>query len=180
MDIYIVSKNLAGNISQEVLYKFKNKNITNKNKLIEHCFAYYMLNQILHTKYNINNYTLEFIGNKPYLANREKYISISHSHEYIAICISDCDCGIDIELNKDRNYERIAKHMNFSCKNLQEFYEQWTKYEAVYKLNKQPESFKTYNIDNYTITAVSSNINEIFNICIKNWINFSKAAEWFH
>ena len=175
MDIYVANIKYAGNVQLEELYKFKNKDISNGNKLIEHCFAYYLLDMILKSKYGIKEYSLEFINKKPYLKSKNKYFSISHCKEYIAICISDFDCGIDIEPIKQRDYEKISKRMNFNSSSLYEFYIEWTKYEAAFKMSKDIKSIKYYNIEDCVLTAVSSGIEEEFNIYIKNKTDFSKS-----
>ena len=38
---------------------------------------------------------------------------------------------------------------------LEDFYVEWTKYEAEYKLNRSSKSFKNTKIDEYILTAVS-------------------------
>ena len=65
--------------------------------------------------------------------------------------------------------------MKFNAKTLEDFYFEWTKYEAVYKLGEKPKSFKHTKFYDYVICAVSANVQENFEIYIQNKENFSKA-----
>jgi phosphopantetheinyl transferase len=168
MEIYIIKTSEVNNVPETLLKNFQKKNITNKKRWLEHCFSYLMLDRILSNVYNIKNTEIEFINSKPHLINKEKCFSISHSNEYIAIAVSDFNCGIDIEKNRPRDYINIAERMGFNCNSLQSFYTDWTYFEAEYKLAEQVKSYKTYVIENYTLTAVSINNNEVFEIYIQN------------
>jgi phosphopantetheinyl transferase len=123
-----------------------------------------MLDKILKDVYKINDTEIIYENNKPVLKNGLKKISVSHSGEFIALAFSDYDCGIDIEKNKERNYEKIAKRMKFNCKNKIEFYQEWTKFEAEYKLNTTPKSLKFCKVDDYILCVVSIKDNEEFNL----------------
>ena len=56
--------------------------------------------------------------------------------------------------------------MNFNVKSLEDFYYEWTKYEAEYKLSEKYNSIKNYKIDEYFLTAVSKNKDEEYNLFI--------------
>ncbi len=173
MDIFIINKSNVNNIKHDLLKQFQFKDITNEEKLKEHCFAYLMLDRILKEFYKTDNRAIEFVNKKPYLKNREKFFSISHSEEFLAIGFSDNECGIDIEKIKDRNFLSIAKRMKFDCNTLEEFYKAWTKYEAEYKLGEKSKSIKQIILEGYAITALSNNIKEDFIIYIQNGETFS-------
>ena len=111
---------------------------------------------------------IEFKNKKPYLKNRRKYFSISHSNEYIALCFSDFDCGVDVERIKERDYKSIAERMHFDSNSLEEFYFDWTKYEAVYKLGCEFKSYKNFQFEDYVVTTVSANSDEEFQIYIQS------------
>ena len=164
MKIHVVTINNARKIKKEVLLNFQKKEISDENKLFEHCFAYYSLDKILSDIYKIENYEVEFINKKPYLKSRTKYFSISHSEEYLVIAISDFECGIDIEKIKKRDFVAISKRMKFSCDKLEDFYKEWTKFEARYKLGKDVQAFYAQKLENYIMTAVSENTDEKFEI----------------
>ena len=174
MDIFITNVSDADNINQEVLKSFQKKKISNLQVRKTHCYAYFMVDKILNDVYKLENREIEFVNNKPYLKNREKYISITHSNDVISIAFSDFDCGIDIEIIKNRNYQEISDRMKFDCRTLEEFYEQWTLYEATYKLAGPVKNKYIYKYGNYCLCAVSSNIQEQFEIYIQNSKNFSK------
>lgn len=172
MDIFIIKISDADNIKPELLEEFRHKDFKDLKKQKEHCFSYLMADRILKGVYNIENRELDFLNGKPYLKTRKKYLSISHSCEYLVIAFSDNNCGVDIEKIKNRNYVSISKRMNFNADNLEDFYKEWTKYEAEYKLGEEAKSIMQTDYDDYMITAVSSNIQEKFDIYIQNGEEF--------
>lgn len=173
MDIFIIKKFDYKNIEKNILITYQHKEFSNENKLREHCLAYFMLDKILKDKFRIENRELEFINNKPYLISGNLFFSISHSFDYIVIGISENECGIDIEIIKERDYQSISKRMNFVSNSLEEFYKNWTKFEAEYKLGNLSKSFVQQEYKNYMITAVSNNTKENFRFFIQNGKNFS-------
>ena len=58
--------------------------------------------------------------------------------------------------------------MGFKCNTLEEFYNEWTRFEAEYKLGKPAQKFKKFHFDEYIITAASVNIQEEFEIYIQS------------
>lgn len=164
MDIFIINTETAQNIPRELLLQYKQKEIHNEKKLIQHCLSYLMVDKILKEVYNVENRAIEYKNKKPQLKTGEKHFSISHSENLIAIGFSDFNCGIDIEHNKDRDFKSIAKRMNFPCPTLEEFYRKWTTFEAHYKLKDIANSAETFQLENYTITALSTNKGEDFNL----------------
>ncbi len=136
-----------------------------------------MLDRILKDVYKITEYELVFINKKPYLKNREKYISLSHSEDYAAICFSDNECGIDIEKMTERNFKKISERKNFVAETAEDFYKNWTLYEAEYKLACEAKSHKHIQFKDYMLTAVSDNINEEFIIYIQVLEDISKSQK---
>lgn len=166
MEIFLIKTDSINKIPDDILYKFKHKKITVEKKLKIHCLAYLMTDKILAEVYNITNRNLIFTRGKPCLKTGEKYFSLSHSGNYIAICFSDYNCGIDIEKIKPRNYQTISNRMGFKSNTLDEFYENWTSFEAEYKLGKSITA-KTYyplQFEDYMLTAVSENKKEKFQL----------------
>ncbi len=175
MDIFLIDVNCAKNIEPSLLKNFQHKDFSNEAKKFTHSLSYLMTDRILKEFYKIKDRELEFIDNKPFLKNKQKYFSISHSGKYIALGFSDAVCGIDIEKITERDFISIAKRMNFKSKTLEEFYQDWTKYEAEYKLGKEYNSLRNYTIDGYELCAVSESESENFQIYIQNGDNFSNA-----
>ena len=58
--------------------------------------------------------------------------------------------------------------MGFKCDTLEDFYNEWTKYEAEYKLGKPAQKFKKIKLDDYVLTVSSVNIQEEFEIYIQS------------
>ena len=164
MDIFIIDTKKSDNLEPELLKKFCYKNFANKNREKIHCFSYLMLDKILKEVYEIEGDTILFDDKKPKLRTEKKYFSISHSNEYIAIAFSDFECGIDIEEVKQRDYKKISARMNFDSRSLEDFYSDWTKFEAEYKLDSEPKSMYNFHIPKYAVTAVSTNKNEHFDV----------------
>lgn len=159
MEIFLFKISDYDDLSQEFLNQYKKREISDLQRLRVHTLAYYLLDETLRKNFSIRNAEVEFVHKKPFLKSREKFFSISHSNDYIAIVISDYNCGIDIEYKKERtNYQKIAERMRFKpCISLDEFYKEWTLYEATYKLNEEVKSVKQFDIELYSITTVSSN-----------------------
>ena len=164
MDIYIIKVIAADEVHKELLKQFQKKNISEANAWNRHCLSYLMLDRILREVYFIQDREIVFENKKPKLKNGKKQFSISHSKDFIVIVFSDSNCGVDIEINKQRDFRKIAEKMGFSAKTIDEFYHQWTKYEAEYKLGTKTASQKTFQYENYTITAVSENPDEEYEI----------------
>ena len=174
MDIFIINTNNADKIPDNMLKQFEHKSISHEQKRKEHCLSYLMLDRILKEVYHISisDRKPEFKNGKPFLKNKNKCFSLSHSKDYIVAAFSDYNCGIDIELIKERPYIKIAKRMNFQCNTLEEFYQAWTLFEAKYKLNDKDQSRYQFIYENYAISAVSSNIQEKFEIYVQNGEKF--------
>lgn len=168
MDIFVIEIIDADSVHQQLLLEFKKKEISDPKKLNEHCLSYLMVDRILREFYKIEEREIIFDGKKPILSSGAKHFSISHSGEFIALAFSDFPCGIDIEQNTPRDYEKIAARMKFSSRNADEFYQDWTFFEAKYKLGTTPAASKTFRLDNYTLTALSSNPSENFELYIQN------------
>lgn len=168
MDIFVIEIIDADSVHQKLLLEFKKKEISNPKKLNQHCLSYLMVDRILREFYKIDDREVTFEGNKPKLKSGAKRFSISHSGDYIALAFSDFDCGIDIEKNKPRDFKEIAKRMKFACNTLEEFYSEWTFFEAKYKLGSTPSAAKTYRLGDYTLTAVNENEKENFEIYIQS------------
>ena len=175
MDIFVFNKTDYNHISDDLLKEFEHKKFSNMQKWKEHCLSYLMLDRILKEVYKISNRDIVFINKKPYLKNKAKIFSLSHSGNFIAIAFSDSECGIDIEQIKNRPFEDIANRMKLKCQTLEDFYYEWTKYEAEYKLNNRSENYKQFLIEDYAITAVSCNPQESFDIFIQNKEIFPNA-----
>lgn len=163
MDIFIFNINDYTSIEKNILTKYKKKEIKNEKTKFTHCLSYFLLEKMLKENYNINTPEITFVNKKPILKTKEKHFSISHSKEYITIAFSDNNCGVDIEQIKPRDYEKIAEKMDFKVNSLIDFYEKWTEYEAIYKLNSIKKSIKKYKFKNYMLTCVSENPNEEYN-----------------
>ena len=168
MDIFLIDASKYNEIDFSLLENFGYKVFTGKTKQYVHCLTYYLLDSILFNRYNIKNRKIIFKNKKPMLCNNEKNFSISHSHNYIAIAVSDYKCGIDIEKIINRDYIKISERMGFSSGTLIEFYQNWTLFEAKYKLASEIKKHFSNQIDGFMFSAVSENKDEVFNL-IENY-----------
>ena len=175
MDIFVIEVVDADNVHKELLKEFQKKEISDPVKWNQHCLSYLMVDRILREFYKIEDREVVFNGKKPFLKNRAKFFSISHSGNYIALAFSDYDCGIDIEQIKLRNFEEISNRLGFKCNTLEDFYNEWTKYEAEYKLGKKKKKFKKFHFEDYIITASSVNVSEEFEVYIQSGNVFPNA-----
>lgn len=109
--------------------------------------------------YNIENSELEIINNKPKFKHSDINFSISHSDCIAAVCFDYSKVGFDIEKIKERDIISISKRMNFKCEEntLEEFYKNWTLYEASYKLQDKVQScISQIFSDDYVLSVVSN------------------------
>jgi len=164
MDIFVINSEKANSVSADLLKEFEHKNFVNESQKKIHRFTYLMLDRILKEFYNISNRSIVFNENKPVLETNEKTFSLSHSGDYIVIAFSDCNCGVDIEKTKIRDYKKISERMGFNSASLKNFYYNWTKYEAEYKLGGKTESSYCFEIPEYVISCVSKNPEEKYEI----------------
>ncbi len=106
----------------------------NKPKL--HNAGRYIVEYMAKNIYNISNSELEIINKKPKFKFSDINFSISHSKNIAAVCFASSPVGFDIEKIQVRDFTLISKRMNFKTveNTLDEFYRNWTEYEATYKL----------------------------------------------
>ena len=166
MDIFIIEISNIEKVKPETLNKFQKKDFSNEEKRKIHCFSYLLVDKFLDEIYGIKSREIVFDEGKPVLIDGGKHFSISHSEDLIALAFSDTNCGVDIEKIKLREFKNIAERMKFEANTLGEFYEEWTKYEALYKLGKNVEygSIANFDLDDYALTAVSEDPCEEFEL----------------
>lgn len=164
MDIFVIKVNSEKNVEDDLLLQFLQRPISDEKTRKTHCFSYLMLDRILREVYQLQDRKIIFDNKKPMLDSKLKNFSITHSENYIVLAFSDSNCGVDIEKIKTRDYIKIAKRMHFDSKTEEEFYEDWTTFEAQYKLGEEIKSKKTFKLDDYYLTVVSNNMNEEFNL----------------
>ena len=164
MDIFIINSEKSREVSEDLLAQYTYKAFRNNSQKLMHQFSYLMLDRILKDFYKIENRAIVHSAGKPELVSNEKQISISHSGGFIALAFSDYECGIDIEKITKRDYKKISERMGFVSKSLKDFYCNWTKYEAEYKLKDKIESIYQFEIPEYVTTAVCKNANEKYEV----------------
>ena len=166
MEIFIVEINSAEKIKPETLKQFQKKEITDEEKWKSHCLSYLLVDKFLDEVYGIKSREIVFEDGKPILIDGGKHFSISHSKDLIALAFSDSNCGVDIEKIELREFKKIADRMKFEAVTLGEFYKEWTKYEAMYKLGKNINygSIACFDLENYALTAVSEDPCEEYEI----------------
>ena len=99
-----------------------------------------LLDKVAREYFNINNLayeklTLSKLSNgKPYIANSNLHVSLSHSGEYLAIALSPTIVGVDIQKKENIDYQKIAKRYGFNAKDINEFYQKFTLAESEAKI----------------------------------------------
>lgn len=124
-------------------------NLINDKKLI-HYYSWVKLKEIL-LIYNVDISTMDIQYNrngKPFI-DIPYYFNISHSKDLILIAISDSSCGADIEyVDEARNYKKLSKYIfKEEAKDIDTFYINWVRMEAVVKLNG--ESILNNNLNDF-------------------------------
>lgn len=89
-----------------------------------------------------------------------KYLSITHKDNFVIVAASNQPVGIDIEdASKERDFNLMAKFMNFQgAKNKDDFYREFTLYEAKYKLaiNETECVPRFFKLNRYMICILSN------------------------
>lgn len=124
--------NIPENIDKVDLSSISTKFVSEKRNL-EYSIGRLLVRYGAFEFFGVDDVKIDETFAKPRIVDDKFYFSISHSHDYVAVAFDNAEIGFDIEKIKDKNYEKIAQRMNFNCKNLKEFYQEWTKYEAIYK-----------------------------------------------
>ena len=176
MDIFVIELKSADNIETSLLEQYKKKEFSDGGKYKDHCFCYLMADRILKNFYGLKDAEVILSDKKPQIENSKKYLSISHSGEYAVIAFSDTQCGVDIEEMKNRDFVSISKRMGFSSATQEEFYFDWTKYEAEYKLAVSCKSEYSFRYENYAVTCLSENQNEEFQLYFQTGNVFPNLA----
>ena len=130
----------------------------------QHNAGLYIINYAAENIYNIENNETEVINKKPKYKYSNICFSVTHSDNIALVCFDKNHVGVDIEKIKPRDFQAVAKRMNFKLKEntLEEFYKEWTLYEAEIKLQESVRSSKTMKFkDNFILSIVSSSNNPI-------------------
>lgn len=134
-------------------------NFSGKNeKEKQHNAGRYIIEYAANHIYKIENPEIEIKNKKPGFKYSDINFSISHSNNIAAVCFDKYPLGLDIEFIKKRNYMAIVKRMKFKMQEntINEFYKNWTLYEAGIKLQNKVQSIKTQIfLDNYMLCLVS-------------------------
>ncbi|MBO4667461.1 MAG: 4'-phosphopantetheinyl transferase superfamily protein [Bacilli bacterium] len=147
------------------VYLIKNKD--NKRNWLSILFN--IIQRDFNLSYNQDDLSYNEYG-KPFINGSPLYFNVSHSSLLLAIAISTKDVGIDIEKVKERKHiDKIVnkaflepeKNVYHNNKDINYFYEIWTKKEAFVKLigtgivgyfNNVPEKYHFYvKTNKYTI-----------------------------
>ena len=70
------------------------------------------------------------------------FVSIAHSKNFVVVAFDTDPVGVDIEeLTERKNYQKIAKRMNFDTPaTSDDFFKSWTAFEADFKRGKSKEN----------------------------------------
>ncbi len=130
----------------------------------EHNAGRYIVEYVAKNIYKIENSETEVIYKKPKYKYSNICFSVTHSDNIALVCFDKNQVGVDIERIKPRDFQAVAKRMNFKLKEntLEEFYKEWTLYEAEIKLQESVRSSKTMKFnDNFILSIVSASENPI-------------------
>ncbi|MBQ9246733.1 hypothetical protein IJ182_10755 [bacterium] len=150
----------------DIFYVYIAENSSNPkiSHSLQHEIGRKIIEYVAKNLYKINNSEIEIINNKPQFKYSSKQFSISHSKNIVMVAFDDFPVGLDVEFIKPRDYNSLAKRMNFVLDedNINCFYKRWTQYEAEYKLGCKPFSIDSrLFIDTYMLSVCSSVKNNI-------------------
>ena len=103
---------------------------------------------------------------------KDAYLSLSHSGKYAVFAVSKNKVGIDIEkMVANRNFEKIALKKGFAAsKNADEFYRQWTAFEADFKCDAPKQTlfhtFRVYQDYMICLTALKAESIELVEVSV--------------
>jgi 4'-phosphopantetheinyl transferase len=151
--IWKVSESFEDLLAKVVL-KEKTQSRLNGMKSELHQRAFLCVRMLIQ-EIGINDYDLHYDEfGKPYLTDRNRYISITHSHNFAAIIISDETVGIDIELQREKIIRIADKFVDYEfdflqSKPINDYIKKltiiWGAKEAIFKIrNEKGISFKDH------------------------------------
>ncbi len=121
-----------------------------------------LIKRILADNFNVNAVIECDEKGKPFVANEDVFISISHSGDYVFCAASITPIGADIEEIKPINLKVAKKfatdeELIFIGDSAERFYEVWTAKEAYFKLKGEAAvNFKSFSIFDLKRSVISS------------------------
>lgn len=106
------------------------------------------------------------------IVSKKANLSLAHSGSYAVLVISSEKVGIDIEkMVANRNFEKIALKKGFAAsKNADEFYRQWTAFEADFKCDAPKQTlfhtFRVYQDYMICLTALKAESIELVEVSV--------------
>ena len=131
-----------------------------EKRRIEFGLGRFLLKYVLKTRFGVKNPQIILKNQKPALKNDEICFSLSHTKNIVLAAFDETPVGVDIEFMKERNFDLIYRYWKKSEKsvNKQEFYEQWTLYEAQIKLQQESKAnFNAEIFENFMLGICSAN-----------------------
>ena len=129
---------------------------SSQKRCIEHSLGRFLTKFVANKFYGIKNTEISVLNKKPQFINANLHFSISHSKNIVAVAFDENDIGLDFELIKDRNIAKLSNYLKKDFKNLVEFYQYWTSFEAQYK--SKPQNLTSLKFEDYMVSVSSSEI----------------------
>ena len=148
----------------DLFYTTCDKFAGNTSRERQHKAGRYIVEYVAKNIYKIENPELEVVNKKPKFKYSDLHFSISHCRNYVIVVFDKNPVGADIEKITKRDFEAISERMNFKLKEntLNEFYKEWTLFEARYKLQQEAKNTLTIDfMDEYKISVASNCATEI-------------------
>lgn len=146
------------------------KSVSSKS-LIKQKFALWaFFRKICKSKYNFDpdkDFVYKNEYGKPFAKDDKTFFSVAHTQDLIVVVFSNLNVGVDLEkhknnVNLDKLIKRISSCEDISISKLEQFYDLWTKKEAVFKLNGNEKTFVPKNVlvSSKNINTYRINFNE--------------------
>lgn len=166
---YIDIKDFKSTHEKDFIKQFADIELKTEKRFYEYTVGRYLVKSVGEKIFGLTD--TEIIKNgsgKPVFKNSDLHFNLSHSKDYVVAVFDNQPCAIDIELIKPRDLEKLSKYYNREFGSLNDFYEFWTKKEAIYKLGKTDgKVFTTVFKEIYSLSVVSEN--DIKSIEIKEY-----------
>lgn len=160
IQVYFLSrKEFLDSIDKDYLLSFlEDKSFKSEKKTEEYCLGRFLIKRVLEKFYDIKNPEIVIKNKKPCLKDERVHFSLSHSSDIVLCAFSSSPVGADVEFMLDRDFKKLSKRYSlpFEGNNKQAFYKFWTEYEAEIKLQSEPKSKVTIELeDNYILSLCS-------------------------
>lgn len=165
MNIFFIDTNKYL-IDREILNSFADRKFLSEEREQQHCYGRFLVKTAAKEFFGIVNPEIEIVNKKPRFIKSDLQFSISHSENIVVAAFDENPIGADIEFMKERNFKELFARYNYKGDNISRelFYQFWTEYEAVIKLQGTPKTKITIPFQVNFMLTVAGNFSTDYKI----------------